>query len=361
MAETSDRESKQEEPTEKKIRDALDQGNIPVSREASVFASMAALTTVLAFLVGQGVQQLLPTLKSLLDDPDGFSVSTGADARDLLSVVGLEAMRFILPIVLVLMVFGLAAALLQNSPRLVLERIRPNFSRVSPAQGWSRIYGARGRMEFAKSVFKLASVGLVLFFVLRSSEAGAFEAMYTDPVAVPELILTIAMRIVSATCIATIVLVAMDLAWARFSWRRELRMTRQELKDEHKQAEGDPLVKARLRSLARDRTRKRMIAAASRASLVIANPTHFAVALRYQRDENPAPLVVAKGMDAIALKIRAVAEENRIPVIENKVLARALYDAVQVDRVIPSEFFRPVAEIIYFLQSRKAPRAEKVQ
>jgi flagellar biosynthetic protein FlhB len=361
MADTSDKESKQEEPTEKKIRDALDQGKIPVSREASVFASMAALMTILAFLVGQSVQHLVPVLTGFLDDPNGFSVSTGADAQGLLSVVGLEAMRFVLPIVLVLMVFGLAASLLQNSPRLVLDRIRPDFSRISPTQGWSRLFGARGLMEFAKSVFKLASVSMVVFFVLRSSEAGAFEAMYTDPVAVPEMILTIAMRIVSATCIATIVLVAMDLAWARFSWRRDLRMTRQELKDEHKQAEGDPLVKARLRSLARDRSRRRMIASASRASLVIANPTHFAVALRYQRDENPAPMVVAKGMDAIALKIRAVAEENNIPVIENKALARALYDAVQVDRVIPSEFFRPVAEIIYFLQSRKSPRADKVQ
>jgi flagellar biosynthetic protein FlhB len=327
----------------------------------SIFASMAALMVIQAFLIGQSVHQLVPTLTSFLDDPGGFRLSTAADAQDFLSAVGLQLMRFILPIVLVLAVFGLAASLLQNAPRLVLERVRPNFSRLSPVQGWSRLFGAQGRVEFAKSVFKLISVSLVVGTTLRSSEARAFEAMFTDPVALPEMILGIAMRIVSAICIATIVLVAMDLAWARFHWRRELRMTRQELKDEHKQAEGDPLIKARLRSLARDRSRQRMIAGASRASLVIANPTHYAIALRYDRDENPAPVVLAKGMDAIALKIRAVAEENRIPVIENKALARALYDAVQVDQVIPSEFFRPVAEIIYFLQSRKSPRTEKVQ
>ncbi|MCA6125242.1 flagellar biosynthesis protein FlhB [Bradyrhizobium sp. WSM 1704] len=361
MADTSDKESKTEQPTEKKIRDAVEQGKIPVSREASIFASMAALMVIQAFLIGQGVQQLVPPLKGLLDDPGGFRLSTGADAQHLLSVVGLQAMRFLVPLIVVLIVFGLAASLLQNAPRLVLERIQPDFSRISPVQGWSRLFGAQGLMEFGKSVFKLVSVSLVVGFVLRSSEARAFEAMYTDPVALPEMILTIAMRIVSATCIATIVLVAIDLAWARFHWRRELRMTRQEIKDEHKQAEGDPLIKARLRSLARDRSRQRMIAAASRASLVIANPTHFAVALRYQREENSAPLVLAKGADAIALKIRAVAEENRIPVIENKVLARALYEAVQVDQVIPSEFFRPVAEIIYFLQSKKSPQGAKVQ
>lgn len=360
MAEASDQESKTEQPTEKKIRDALEQGKIPVSREASIFASMAALMVIQSFLIGQGVQQLVPTLKGFLDDPDGIRLSTAADAQNLLSVVGLQAMRFMLPLVIVLIAFGLAASLLQNTPRLVLDRIQPNFSRISPAQGWNRIFGVQGFVEFAKAVFKLVSVSLVVGFMLRASEARAFEAMYTDPAALPEMILSIVMRIVSAICITTILLVALDLAWSRFHWRRELRMTRQELKDEHKQAEGDPLVKARLRSLARDRSRRRMIASAAKASLVIANPTHYAVALRYRRDENPAPLVLAKGADAIALKIREVAEQNDIPVIENRALARALYEAVQVDQVIPGEFFRPVAEIIYFLQSRQSPRAEKV-
>jgi flagellar biosynthetic protein FlhB len=360
MAE-SDQESKTEEPTEKKVRDALEEGKIPVSREASIFASMAALLVIQMFLIGPGVQQLTPTLKKLIDDPDGYRLSTGADAQNLLTVVSLEAFRFLIPLVIVLVAFGLAASLLQNAPSLVLQRIMPDPSRISPVSGWSRLFGTQGLVEFGKSLFKLASVTAVVAFVLRSSEAKAFEAMYTDPVALPEMILNVAMRIVSAICIATIVLVAIDLAWARFHWRRELRMTKQEIKDEHKQAEGDPLVKARLRSLARDRSRQRMIASAARATLVIANPTHFAIALRYRREENAAPVVVAKGMDVIALKIREVAEQNRIPVIENKALARALYEAVQVDQVIPAEFFRPVAEIIYFLQSKQAPRPENVQ
>jgi flagellar biosynthetic protein FlhB len=361
MAEKPDQESKTEEPTEQKIRDALDKGKIPVSREASILASMAALVVAQAFVVGEGVRELALTLKRLIDDPAGFRLANGADATNLLLAVAGASARFVLPIVLILAVFGLAASFLQNAPRLVLDRIQPNLSKLSIAQGWSRIFGAQGRVEFAKALFKLGSVGLVVVVVLRSSEANALEAMFADPVALPQLILTIAMRVVSAICIATIILVALDLAWARFQWRRELRMTRQELKDEHKQAEGDPLVKARLRSLARDRSRRRMIASASRASLVIANPTHYAVALRYQRDENPAPLVLAKGMDAIALKIREVAEQHGIPVIENKALARSLYEAVQVDHVIPPEFFRPVAEVIYFLQSRKSSSAAPIR
>jgi flagellar biosynthetic protein FlhB len=361
MAEISDQESKTEEPTEKKIRDALEKGKIPVSREAPIVASMAALMVVQVFVLAGGVHELAMTLKRLIDDPDGFRIANGADALNLMLSIAIAAAGFILPIVLILAGFGLAVSFLQNSPRLVLDRIQPDLSRLSPMQGWRRIFGAHGRVEFAKALFKLGSVGVVVSIVLRSSEANALEAMFADPVVLPELILTIAMRVVSAICIATIVLVALDLAWARFQWRRELRMTKQELKDEHKQAEGDPLVKARLRSLARDRSRRRMIASASRASLVIANPTHYAVALRYHRDENPAPLVLAKGMDAIALKIRQVAEEHRIPVIENKALARSLYEAVQVDHAIPPEFFRPVAEVIYFLQSRKSSNAESVR
>src|SRR6476646_9085141 len=147
MAESSDQESKTEEPSEKKVRDALEQGNIPVSREASMFATMAALMVIQAFLIGQGVQRLTPTLKSFIDEPDGFPLSTSADALNLLTVVGLEALRFLVPLVVIIAVFGLAASLLQNAPRLVLQRIMPDVSRISPASGWSRICGTQGLVE----------------------------------------------------------------------------------------------------------------------------------------------------------------------------------------------------------------------
>ena len=160
--------------------------------------------------------------------------------------------------------------------------------------------------------------------------------------------------VIATVAVATVVLVAADIVWSRVSWQRELRMTRQEVKDEMKQADGDPIVKARLRSLARDRLRKRMIAAVPRATLVVANPTHFAVALRYVREEGGAPLVVAKGQDLIALRIREVAAEHGIPVIEDKALARSLYKTVEVDKMIPPEFYKAVAEIVLYVQGRQA-------
>src|SRR3954462_11088949 len=139
MAESSDQASKTEEPAEKKVRDAVEEDKIPLSREASIFASMSALVVILAFLVGPGVQNLTPTLTSLLDDPAGFPINTGADVQNLLSVIGLQALRFLVPPVVILMVFGLASSLLQNAPRLVLERIMPDLSRISPIGGWSRL------------------------------------------------------------------------------------------------------------------------------------------------------------------------------------------------------------------------------
>lgn len=353
MSEAPEKDSKTEEATEKKVRDSIEKGQIPVSREAPIFASMLALLIIMSFLMSDNVRKLTGTLARMIDDPSGIRIRTGADAISLLTEVGLSAAEFLIPVVLVLMLAGLASSFLQNAPALVMDRIEPQLSRLSIMKGFERIFGAQGRVEFAKSVFKFIAISLVVSIVLRAEEAVAVNALFSDPAAIPELVLTTAMRLVSAISIATIVLVSLDLVWARFHWRREMRMTKQEVKDEFKQAEGDPILKSRMRSLARDRARNTMLAAVPNATLVIANPTHFAIALKYKQGEDPAPTVLAKGQDLIALKIREIAEKNDVPVVEDKALARSMYDVAQIDRMIPAEFFRPVAEIIFFLHSRK--------
>ncbi len=353
MSEAPEKESKTEEATEKKVRDSIEKGQIPVSREAPIFASMLALLIIMSFLMSDNVRKLTYTLARLIDDPSGIRLRNGADAISFFTAIGMSAAGLIVPIIIVLMIAGLASSFLQNAPRLVFDRIQPEMSRLSIMKGWERIFGAQGRVEFAKSVFKFIAISLVVSIVLRAEEAVAVNALFSDPAAVPELVLTTAMRLVSAISIATIVLVSLDLVWARFHWRREMRMSKQEIKDEFKQAEGDPILKSRMRSLARDRARNTMLAAVPKATLVIANPTHFAIALKYKQGEDAAPTVLAKGQDLIALKIREIAEKNDVPVVEDKALARSMYDVAQIDRMIPAEFFRPVAEIIYFLHSRK--------
>jgi flagellar biosynthesis protein FlhB len=354
MAETPDRESKTEEPTEKRIRDALERGNVPYSREAATLASLLGILIITSFFLVSGVVHLASSLLQLIENPSAWSLEDHADAVRLLHAVGSDAMRLLLPAVIVLATAGILSSVLQNSPRLVFDRIRPELARLSPIQGWRRIFGSNGRVEFLKGLFKLGAVGVLGLMALRSAHNDVVNALFMEPAAVPGLMLDMASRLVATVAVATLVLVAADVVWSRVYWQRELRMTRQEIKDELKQADGDPLVKARLRSLARDRHRRRMIAAVPRATVVIANPTHYAVALRYVREEGGAPLVIAKGQDLIALKIREIAVAHDIPVVEDKALARSLYKAVEVDKMIPPEFYKAVAEIVFFVLGRQA-------
>ncbi|HJZ44847.1 MAG TPA: flagellar biosynthesis protein FlhB [Hyphomicrobiaceae bacterium] len=354
MAEEPDKESKTEEPTEKKIRDAFERGFIPFSREAAMLASLLGLLIITGFFLVSGVSQLNLSLRRLIDNPGGWSLENSADAIRLFDAIASDAGRLLIPVVVILAAAGILSSMLQNAPRIVLQRVKPQLSRLSLAKGWRRLFGMQGQTEFLKAIFKLMAVAFLGFLLLRSAQHDVMNAMIVEPTALPALVLSLGTRLLSSLAVAALVLVAADIVWSRLFWHRELKMTRQEVKDELKQADGDPIVKARLRSLARDRLRKRMIAAVPRATVVIANPTHYAVALRYVREEGGAPLVVAKGQDLIALRIREVAVEHGIPVVENKALAQSLYRSTEVDKMIPPEFYKAVAEIVFFLFARQA-------
>jgi flagellar biosynthetic protein FlhB len=352
MSDTDDKDSKTEAPSDKKIRDAIEKGNIPFSREATLFASIVGILLVLAFATRGTTKTLTEKLSLFVNRPQDFRLESGADASLLIQAVALEVGQFLIPTIVILAGCSLAASLLQNVPSVVSERIRPQWNRISPASGWKRIFGRQGLVEFSKSLFKFGTMTIVSILLLKSEQYKVLNAMLTDPSLLPELMLTMAMRLVSAIAIATIVLVAADLLWARFKWHSDLKMTKQEVKEEYKQTEGDPMVKARMRSLAQDRSRKRMLAAVPNATFVIANPTHFAIAMRYERSEASAPIVVAKGKDLIALKIREIAEKSGVPVIEDKPLARSMYDHVEVDRMIPPDFYKAVAQILFYILTR---------
>ncbi|MGX5734416.1 flagellar biosynthesis protein FlhB [Bosea thiooxidans] len=349
-----DQESKTEEPSEKKIQDAVEKGNTPSSKEAPIFASIAATLIAGVFLVRGGAGDMARFLTGFLGDPSDFDISTSANVTTLLFHTAMRAGMFLAPMLLLFTVFGLGASFLQHPPQLALERITPQWSRISPMKGFTRIFGTQGLAHFGKSVAKLVAIGGTVWLILKSDKDTVVTAMLQDPSTIPELILTIALRLLSAACVATIVIVAVDLVWTQKSWRRSLRMTKQEIKEEHKQAEGDPILKSRRLSLARDRARSRMMAAVPRATVVVANPTHFAVALRYVQEEGGAPVVLAKGTDLIALKIREIAEANDIPVIEDRALARSLHASVQIDQMIPPEFYKVVAELLCMVYARKA-------
>ena len=349
-------QDKTEEGSEKKRLDAFEKGNVPFSREASVFLSLGAMLVVSSLMLANGVRPLAGALASLFANPTRDPFATTADTVAVFRVAEGAAAAFLWPVLLLLASAGLVAGMSQGLPRLVLDRIAPKWSKLSPAAGLKRLLGRDGQVEFGKNLFKFVLVSAVVALILRGQAQTLVGTLFYEPSQLGPLMLGLVARLLAGSLVAYALLAAADLVWARLKWRRDLRMTRQELKDEMKQSEGDPLLKAKRRSLALDRRRRRMMAAVPKATLVIANPTHYAIALRYVREEGGAPVVLAKGQDLIALKIREIAENAGIPVIEDKALARSMYDHVEVSQLIPAEFYKAVAELIHFLQARGTVR-----
>ena len=352
MADKPDSSEKTEEATPKKIEDSLKKGQTPFSKEAPAFASLLGILTVLGVTVPDQTRDLVAALSRLMDNSAAYDLQQGPDVTALLLHVYTTAAVFVLPIVSLLALFGLAAGFAQSSPRIVGERIKPKLERISVKAGLKRIFGSQGVVEFLRSLFKFAVIGTIAALLLRNEVPTMVRAVFVDPTLLPSQILAISIRLLSTICAATIILVAADLTWTRMKWRKDLRMTRREVKDELKQSEGDPILKARIRSAQKDRSRRRMLTAVPQATVVIANPTHYAVALAYERAAGGAPKVVAKGVDAVALRIRELAEGSDVPVVENPPLARALYYAVEVDRFIPEDFYRAVAQVLFFIWSK---------
>ena len=352
MGDSTDTDSKTEEPTEKKLHDAAERGDTPMSREVTLLASLTAILVVTTMMLPARALTLATLLSRFIDDPGGWGFQTSDDVLALYRSLVLNCASVVGPMLLVFMAFGVLSSVAQQPPRVVADRIAPKFSRISPRQGATRILGARGWTEFGKNLIKLSAVGVIVFLILRGQKNLILDSMTVDIADLPRRMILLVGRLVTAVLVATLAVASADLAWTRILWRRDQRMSKQEIKEELRQIEGDRLMKARLRSIRLDRSRKRMLAAVPKATMVVVNPTHYAVALRYVRNEGGAPMVMAKGVDLIALKIREIAEEARVPIVEDKLLARSLYKAVSVEQAIPPEFYRAVAEIVHILQTR---------
>jgi flagellar biosynthetic protein FlhB len=241
----------------------------------------------------------------------------------------------------------------QTGLRFTPKKLEPKISELSVVKGFKRIFSANSLMEFLKSLFKIIVVlfvGLIAVVPFMRSPPQMVDA---------PLVVTLThahdmvVLLLAAVVIALLLLAAADFAWQRHQHRNQLKMSKQEMKDEHKDQEGDPQVKSKIRQLRAQRSRQRMMSAVPEASVVVTNPTHFAVALQYEMESMAAPTVVAKGQDLIALKIREIAKENDVPIVENPPLARALYKAVEIDDEIPQEHYKAVAEVIGYVMKLK--------
>jgi flagellar biosynthesis protein FlhB len=333
-----------EAATQKRLDQARDEGQVPVSREVATFASLTAVVLVLSYQSQSLIQHVLPSLIAFLSHA-GKAYMLGSGQLRLTSSGVLAA---IIPCLCAASFAGAAAVLLQSKFLLNLSALQPKFSRVSPAAGLKRLFGFTGIVEIVKSLGKLVLLAIALWIAIRDDWPRLIRLPWQDPHSLLSAVARPAFHVFIAGVCTQGIVAAADLMWVRFRHVRDMRMSKQSIRDESKDTDGNPHIKARIRRIRVMRARKRMMAKVPTATVVITNPTHYAVALAYDRTANPAPRIVAKGVDSLAARIREIAAANNIPIIANPPLARALHQ-IEIDTEIPAEHYKAVAEIIAYV------------
>jgi len=347
MAEERDDTERTEDPTPKRLDEAIKRGDVVRSPEVNTWFMIAGGVLTLMVFAGPMAQNLQTAFRGVIANSyqipvDGPALTGLAKS---LAIEVLVALGIPLSLLMLAALFGTA---IQHRIVFSVDPIIPDLAKISPAAGLKRLFSKQALVNFAKGIAKVTIFGAViaaLLWPLRLRLAGLVSA---DPAQILPFTQSLAMRMLGIVVAILAVVALADYLFQHRVWYERQKMSLREMKEEFRQTDGDPQIKGKLRQLRQQRMRKRMMADVPKASVVITNPTHFAVALRYERGMN-APVCVAKGVDLIARKIREVAEEHGIPVVENPPLARALHGTVEIDQEIPQEHYRAVAEIIGYL------------
>ncbi len=336
------------EPTEQKLAKARKRGEIIYSPEVGSALSLVALTAMAAFMAGPIAGETARSLIGFIESPAQYSTD-GAALTSLLGSVGLKVLAIFGMVAIAFALAGLASRYLQDKPTFTSERLTPKLDKLNPVEGFKRLFGKAAVSGFLKSLAKLALVGTVLVWTLWPRDAQLERIGYLDPAALLPYVQDRAVAMLMALAAAAGLLAVIDYVFTRQSYMKRLRMTPREMKEEHKDQAGDPQIKAKLFRIRAERSKRRMLQNMAKASVVITNPTHYAVALRYEPGETAAPICLAKGVDAVAQRIREAADEHNIPIVENPPLARALFAAADLDEPIPPEHYQAVAKVIGFV------------
>jgi flagellar biosynthesis protein FlhB len=346
-----DSAEKTQDPTQKRLDDAHERGDVAKSQEVNTWFLIGGATLVMSSFsgsIGSGIQ--LP-LRNLIANSWMINVD-GPGLLALTQSLGYAVMAALGMPFLFLIIAALAGNMIQHKMVWSAEALTPKFSKISPMAGAKRIFGKQAAANFLKGLFKLIALGVVMMAVLWPERHRLDAMIRFEPEAIMGVTTTLTLQLMGAV-VAMLALVAIaDFFFQYRQWYEKQKMSQQEIKEEYKQSEGDPHIKGRIRQMRHQRMKKRMMAAVPKASVIITNPTHYAVALSYDRGM-PAPICVAKGIDAIALKIREVAKAHDIPIVENVALARALHASVEIDDEIPVEHYKAVAEIIGYVMGLK--------
>lgn len=346
MAEGEDQEDRTEAASARRLQKAREEGQVPVSRESVALAGLCLATLALCFVVPGVARDVARMLAWMLGQAHAVDLSNNAGG---VAWVGVRA--FLLgaaPFVLAALVGGVGAVLVQTGFLVHPGGLTPKLSGLNPLAGFKRLFGVEGVVETLKSVVKLGAICAAVWLAVGRDWQWLAASVQFHPAVLLDRLARLLFRVLLAVLGAQAVIALADLAWVRYRHAARLRMSRHDVREEHRETEGDPRIKARIKQIRNLRARQRMIAAVPKAAVVITNPTHYAVALAYDRGKHAAPRVVAKGVDEMAARIRDVARAHNVPLVANPPLARALH-VLDLDSEIPAEHFKAVAEILAYI------------
>lgn len=352
MAEQNKDQERTEQATPKKLEDARKKGQVAKSQDAASVSVLLAGLIIFWFGSSGAIKQMAALTRWLLTESGRFNLDCDTIQHLLVGLMYKIAI-LILPLFLAVLLMALLVNYLQVGFVLSAEAIIPKLSKIDPVKGLQKLVSVRSLVELVKNIFKILIVGFVVYITIKGERGYLMPLPAQSVGGILIYIAGVGFKIIFRVCLVLIVLAVADYIYQRWEFEKSLKMTKQEIKDETKQTEGDPLIKARIKRLQQEAARKRMMANVPQADVVITNPTHLAVALKYDQASMAVPKVVAKGADLVAENIKKIAGENNVPIINNKPLARVLYKLVSVDEVIPEQLYRAVAEVLAFIYNMK--------
>ncbi|MBF0284590.1 MAG: flagellar biosynthesis protein FlhB [Magnetococcales bacterium] len=348
MAEDDDKESKTEEPTGRRLDDARGKGSVPTSKEVGTTLLFAGAILLFLFQGPNLWQSMQQRMAFLLSGAIRSDLTTQGVVK-LLQELMVDTLLDLAPFFAIFVILAAAGPVLQHGWLVSWEPVKPKFSKLNPIAGLKRLFSFNSIIELGKSILKMGLISLVVYWALKDQAAGLLGLADSTIAGVAQLLVDDSLSILWQVTMAFAAMAVLDFAYQKHEYIKNLRMTKQEVKDELKSTEGDPQIKGRIRQIQREMAQRRMMKEVPQADVVITNPTHYAIALKYTPGEMHAPKVVAKGRDLVAQRIRELARENGVPLVENPPLARALYQDVELDRYVPPELFKAVAEVLAYV------------
>lgn len=352
MGEEQDKSQKTEEPTERKLSKAREKGQVAKSQEVNHFFMLMAIATVVALSMPGLMLEIYNLFGAILTDAGALRMSDG-DLTPLMWQIAKVMAAALIPSLVLFVAFGYFGAVIQVGPLIATDAIKPKLSKISPLKGLKKLFSLKSFVDFLKSFAKMVVVGVVIWVIIARHKDVFASLPHMSVGSVALFNQQVFLEMVIGILIVAAIIAVLDYLYQRFEFLKEQRMSKQEIKDETKESLGDPQIKQRQRQIRQERAAMRMMEEVPKANVVVTNPTHFAIALAYNQKTDAAPRVLAKGADHVALKIRERAEEYDIPIVEDPILARALFSQASVGEEIPLDYYEAVARVISYVFNLK--------